>query len=127
MASLREFLDDLLPSASPAEVRAKAKKYGQENPDKSDAEVAELFAPSLKRAERKQAEKALKRGKKTAEAKRTITKAEGKTKMAYGGMANGKKHMYLNKGALVTDNAGLRALKASGPKGMEAYKKITGK
>ena len=123
MASLREFLDDLLPSASPAEVRAKAKKYGQENPDKSDAEVAELFAPSLKRAERKQAEKALKRGKKTAEAKRTITKAE----MAYGGMANGKKHMYLNKGALVTDNAGLRALKASGPKGMEAYKKITGK
>ena len=49
------------------------------------------------------------------------------TKMAYGGMANGKKHMYLNKGAVVTDNAGLRALRASGPKGMEAYKKITGK
>lgn len=122
MASLREFLDDLLPSASPAEVKAKAKKYGQENPDKSDAEVAELFAPSLKRAERKQAEKALKRGKKTAEAKRKITKAE----MAYGGMANGKKHMYSGGGA-VTDNAGLRALKASGPKGMEAYKNITGK
>ena len=122
MASLREFLDDLLPSASPAEVRAKAKKYGQENPDKSDAEVAELFAPSLKRAERKQAEKALKRGKKTAEAKRKMTKAE----MAYGGMANGKKHMYSGGGA-VTDNAGLRALKASGPKGMEAYKNITGK
>tara|TARA_E500000318_G_scaffold8320_1_gene7578 strand:- start:56 stop:424 length:369 start_codon:yes stop_codon:yes gene_type:complete len=122
MSSLREFLDDLLPSASPAEVRAKAKKYGQENPDKSDAEVAELFAPSLKRAERKQAEKALKRGKKTAEAKRKMTKAE----MAYGGMANGKKHMYSGGGA-VTDNAGLRALKASGPKGMEAYKNITGK
>lgn len=50
-----------------------------------------------------------------------------KTKMAYGGMANGKKHMYLNKGAVVTDNAGLRALRASGPKGMEAYKNITGK
>ena len=49
------------------------------------------------------------------------------TKMAYGGMANGKKHMYLNKGAVVTDNAGLRALRASGPKGMEAYKNITGK
>tara|TARA_X000001382_G_scaffold16319_1_gene10300 strand:- start:22 stop:390 length:369 start_codon:yes stop_codon:yes gene_type:complete len=122
MSSLREFLDDLLPSASPAEVKAKAKKYGQENPDKSDAEVAELFAPSLKRAERKQAEKALKRGKKTAEAKRKMTKAE----MAYGGMANGKKHMYSGGGA-VTDNAGLRALKASGPKGMEAYKNITGK
>jgi len=49
------------------------------------------------------------------------------TIMAYGGMANGKKHMYLNKGAVVTDNAGLRALRASGPKGMEAYKNITGK
>ena len=59
---------------------------------------------------------------KTAEAKRKITKAE----MAYGGMANGKKHMYSGGGA-VTDNAGLRALRASGPKGMEAYKNITGK
>jgi hypothetical protein len=45
--------------------------------------------------------------------------------MAKGGMANGKTHMYVAGGA-VTDNAGLRALRASGPKGMEAYKKITG-
>ena len=48
-----------------------------------------------------------------------------KTKMMKGGMANGKAHMYAA-GVSVTDNAGLRALKASGPKGMEAYKKITG-
>ena len=48
-----------------------------------------------------------------------------KNKMAYGGMANGKKHMY-SAGGSVSDNPGLKALKASGPKGMEAYNKITG-
>jgi len=48
-----------------------------------------------------------------------------KAEMMKGGMANGKQHMY-SAGGSVTDNAGLRALKASGPKGMEAYKKITG-
>ena len=46
-------------------------------------------------------------------------------KMAYGGMSGGKKHMYVA-GCNVTDNPGLKALRASGPKGMEAYKKITG-
>lgn len=51
---------------------------------------------------------------------------KAKTKMMRGGMANKKEHFYVGGGA-VTDNAGLRALKASGPKGMEAYKKITGK
>tara|TARA_A200000113_G_scaffold14405_1_gene12986 strand:+ start:56 stop:415 length:360 start_codon:yes stop_codon:yes gene_type:complete len=64
--------------------------------------------------------------KKEAAAKRKITKAEGKTKMMRGGMANKKEHFYVGGGS-VTDNAGLRALKNSGPKGMEAYKKITGK
>ncbi len=122
MSSLRELLDKLLPADTPAEVKAKAMEYGRKNPDVSDAEIAKMFAPSMKRAKRKQSEKTLKRGMKTAEAKRKITKAE----MAYGGMANGKKHMYFGGGA-VTDNAGLRALRASGPKGMEAYKNITGK
>lgn len=46
-------------------------------------------------------------------------------KMAYGGMSGGKKHMYVAGGS-VKDNPGLKALRASGPKGMEAYKKITG-
>jgi len=50
----------------------------------------------------------------------------GKTKMAYGGMSGGKQHMYVAGGS-VTDNPGLLALKGSGAKGMEAYKKITGK
>lgn len=48
-----------------------------------------------------------------------------KAEMMAGGMANGKKHMY-SAGGAVTDNAGLKALKASGPKGMQAYKRITG-
>jgi hypothetical protein len=50
-------------------------------------------------------------------------KGKKKAQMMRGGMANGKPHMYSNGGA-VTDNAGLRALKASGPKGLEAYNKI---
>ena len=49
-----------------------------------------------------------------------------KAKMAYGGSVKGKKHMYAAGGS-VTDNPGLKALKASGPRGMEAYNKITGK
>tara|TARA_R100001510_G_C7600272_1_gene167097 strand:- start:375 stop:707 length:333 start_codon:yes stop_codon:yes gene_type:complete len=49
-----------------------------------------------------------------------------KAQMMMGGMANGKKHMYATGGS-VTENPGLRALKASGPKGREAYNKITGK
>ena len=45
-----------------------------------------------------------------------------KTAMMRGGMANGKQHMYAA-GGMVND--GLKALKASGPKGLEAYNKIT--
>jgi len=48
-----------------------------------------------------------------------------KAEMAYGGMSGGKKHMY-SAGGSVTDNSGLKALRASGPRGMEAYNKITG-
>jgi hypothetical protein len=46
-----------------------------------------------------------------------------KPKMAYGGMANKKQHMYVAGGS-VTDNPGLRALRKSGPKGREAYANI---
>ena len=46
-----------------------------------------------------------------------------KAEMAYGGMSGGKKHMY-SAGGSVTDNPGLKALKASGPKGMAAYQNI---
>jgi hypothetical protein len=44
--------------------------------------------------------------------------------MAYGGMANGKRHMYVAGGS-VKMNPGLLALKNSGPKGLEAFNKIT--
>ena len=56
-----------------------------------------------------------------------VKKKTSPMQMAMGGMANGKKHMYLSNGGSVKDNAGLRALRSSGPKGMEAYNKITGK
>ena len=46
-----------------------------------------------------------------------------KNKMAYGGMANGRKHMYLGGDSSVKDNAGLRALKKASP---AAYNKIKG-
>ena len=42
---------------------------------------------------------------------------KGSMQMAMGGMANGKKHMYLNEGALVTENLnpGLKALAKERP------------
>lgn len=46
-----------------------------------------------------------------------------KAEMAYGGMSQGKKHMYAA-GGMVKDNPGLKALKAASP---TAYNKITGK
>lgn len=118
---LREILDKILPANTPDEVRKKMTEYGRKNPDMSELEVIALFKPSMKRAKRKKKEKDLKGHMKTAAAKRKITKAE----MAYGGTANGKKHMYAAGGS-VTDSPGLKALRASGSKGMEAYKKITG-
>ena len=58
------------------------------------------------------------------EAKNKGGMAKKKVQMMRGGMANGKQHMYAA-GGMVSD--GLKALKASGPKGLEAYNKITGK
>jgi hypothetical protein len=128
---LRELLDDLLPVDTPEEVAKKMMDYGRKHPEMSEADVIEMFSGSMKRAKRKQKEKETKSAMDTAEAKRKITKAEGKSKggymkktqMAYGGMAGGKKHMYLAGGS-VTENPGLKALKKASP---EAYNKITGK
>tara|TARA_X000001316_G_C921265_1_gene35600 strand:+ start:1318 stop:1542 length:225 start_codon:yes stop_codon:yes gene_type:complete len=50
-------------------------------------------------------------------------KKKKKAEMAYGGMSGGKRHMY-SAGGSVTDNPGLKALRASGPKGMAAYQNI---
>tara|TARA_Y100001937_G_C7121806_1_gene332987 strand:- start:1033 stop:1431 length:399 start_codon:yes stop_codon:yes gene_type:complete len=52
-----------------------------------------------------------------------IPKGKGKAKMMKGGMANGRQHMYLNDGGLVTDNLnpGLQALAKKRP---DVVKKI---
>lgn len=52
----------------------------------------------------------------------SVMKTEKKAQMAYGGTVNGKRHMYSAGGSV---NKGLLALKKSGPKGLEAYNKIT--
>ena len=57
--------------------------------------------------------------------KQKVTPPKSRPKMAYGGMANGKKHMYLAPGGIVKDNPGLLALRNSGDKGKEAFMKIT--
>ena len=57
--------------------------------------------------------------------KKNMGGAIKKAEMAYGGSVKGKKHMY-SAGGSVTDTPGLKALRASGPKGMQAYNKITG-
>ena len=53
----------------------------------------------------------------------SVMKSE-KAQMAYGGTVNGKRHMY-SAGGSVQANKVLLALKKSGPKGLEAYNKIT--
>ena len=55
-----------------------------------------------------------------------MAKKKGPMQMAMGGMANGKKHMYLNDGALVTENLnpGLKALAKERP---DVVKKILNK
>ena len=110
---------------TPANVRKKIREYVKKNPDASEADVLREYGPSLRRAikfEKKQKDKeATKRSDRML-----IEKAKNKAEMMKGGMANGKMHMYAAGGS-VTDNAGLRALKASGPKGLKAYNKITGR
>lgn len=54
----------------------------------------------------------------------SVMKTEKKAQMAYGGTVNGKRHMY-SAGGSVQANKGLLALKKSGPKGLDAYNKIT--
>ena len=116
---------------SSSELQAYAMKYGKEN-NMSDAAVQKMFGSKIKQKqveETKGKTKMSKGGKATKKVPVIsigVGMAElpkGKAKMMRGGMANGKAHMYSNGGS-VTDNAGLRALKASGPKGLEAYNKI---
>ena len=125
-----------LEKMSSSELQTYAMKYGKEN-NMSDAAVQKMFGSRIrqKQAEENKGKKKMSKGGNATKKVPVITigvgmaefpKGKKKTQMMRGGMANGKAHMYSNGGS-VTDNAGLRALKDSGPKGMEAYKKITGK
>ena len=66
------------------------------------------------------------KAKRLGDKKISNSKAKGGavTKMYHGGMAHGKKHMYLGGDSSVKDNAGLRALKLKSP---ATYTKITGR
>ena len=98
------------------QAQEEAMRIGREN-DLTD----EQTAITLKRILRKN---------KISMPENTQNKARGgmakKAQMMRGGIANGKQHMYAAGGS-VTENPGLKALKASGPKGMKAYNKIMGK
>ena len=126
-----------LEKMSSSELQAYAMKYGEKN-NMSDAAVQKMFGPKIKQkqAEETKGKKKMSKGGNATKKVPVISIGVGmaemkkdpikKTKVMHGGMANKKEHFYVGGGA-VTDYAGLRALKASGPKGMEAYKKITGK
>ena len=85
----------------------------------SKSEMADMAMPKKKKKSKEEVTAMVMRL-----AKESRERKNKKTQMMVGGMANGKKHMYAA-GGMVKDNAGLRALRASGPKGMEAYNKIT--
>ena len=111
------------------DVQKKVMKFAREN-DMGEMEAGKMLRRELKRydipyPEGMASDKQFKKQQQDKGDKPAKTKQK-KAEMAYGGTANGKKHMY-SAGGSVTENPGLKALKASGPKGMEAYKKITGK
>jgi len=110
------------------DVQKKVMKFAREN-DMGEMEAGKMLRRELKRydipyPEGMASDKQFKKQQQDKGDKPAKTKQK-KAEMAYGGTANGKKHMYAAGGS-VTDNPGLKALRASGPKGMEAYKKITG-
>tara|TARA_A200000159_G_scaffold81853_1_gene75671 strand:- start:247 stop:639 length:393 start_codon:yes stop_codon:yes gene_type:complete len=111
-----KLLDIANDDAQPVKLRAAAKK------ELSTRSMASDTMPGKARTNFKDGGKATKKvpvisiGVGMAEVK------NGKAKMMRGGMANGKQHMYAAGGAV---NDGLKALKNSGPKGLEAFNKIT--
>ena len=80
-----------------------------------------LTDPNSSSEEKTDASKAKRLGDKKISAQKNKAKGGVVSKMAYGGMAHGKKHMYLGGNASVKDNAGLRALKEANP---QAYMNI---
>ena len=112
------------------EVQKKVMKFARDN-DMGDMEASRMLRSELKKFDiplpkSMATEKQFKKQQQDKPARAKKPKQNKKAEMAYGGMSGGKKHMY-SAGGSVTDNPGLKALRASGPKGLEAYNKITGK
>jgi hypothetical protein len=102
------------------EVQKKVMKFAREN-DMGDMEASRMLRSELKKFDipLPKSMATEKQFKKQQQDKPRKTK---KAKMAYGGMANGKKHMYLNNGGSVKDlNPGLEALNKVRP---DVVKKI---
>jgi hypothetical protein len=53
-------IDMLFPADSVSEVRKKMLEYGRKNPDKSEAQIVEMFSGSMSRAKKAEAKEALK-------------------------------------------------------------------
>lgn len=58
--ALLELLEKLFPADLPKDVQRRAMEYARKHPEMSDAEVAERYAPSMARAKKAAAKKALK-------------------------------------------------------------------
>jgi xanthine dehydrogenase iron-sulfur cluster and FAD-binding subunit A len=86
-----------------AQLQAYAMKYGEEN-NMSDAAVQKMFGPKIKQkqAEETKGKNKMSKGGNATKKVPVVTigvgmaemKKNKKAEMAYGGMANGKKHMY---------------------------------
>jgi len=118
-------LEDIIQAGSGADAKTARAAYNEIEKRKGPLDFTVTMILGGRRSENTKAPPKAPPKKPTEKIKKMKLK-EGKTKMAYGGMSGGKKHMYVAGGS-VTDNPGLLALKGSGAKGMEAYKKITGK
>lgn len=131
LTGLMKYLDDVLPFDTPEQVKKDMLEFAKDNPDLSEAEVAEKYKPTLKRSLRKTDKAQEETVKKTPKdvptgrmknRKKELQSITGKATMMRGGMANGKVHNYVAGGS-VTDkmNPGLRALNKTRP---DVVKKI---
>lgn len=102
------------------EVQKKVMKFAREN-DMGDMEASRMLRSELKKFDIP-LPKSMATEKQFKKQQQDKPRKNKKAKMAYGGMANGKKHMYLNNGGSVKDlNPGLQALNKVRP---DVVKKI---
>tara|TARA_R100001440_G_scaffold17850_1_gene29923 strand:- start:393 stop:737 length:345 start_codon:yes stop_codon:yes gene_type:complete len=98
-----------------SEAQAEAMRIGREN-NLSDSET-ETVLRRIMRKNNIPIQKGMAEKQQFDKNKGGMAKKTGPMEMAMGGVANGKKHMYLSKGALVTENLnpGLKALAKKRP------------